>query len=212
MIYENLIRRSRARAAFFEGRIGGAAGVDAVEDMTAPLTMPAGYWVPMGEEAGPNDGMNGVYQTVRERYAFLAVLDLTTPQGKRDQLGHAAVVALKHVKPAILGAVMNFVADPERMPKGLEYEGYDLVAIVGKVRAIYEFRFVAETLLTDEDGTQETYPNFEGMDGGVDVINPAFDPNNDPENPGHNPDQPNPRPSGPDDRIEAPFKLNLPTA
>jgi hypothetical protein len=208
-IYESMIRQGRDHALFFERRFGGAAEVGLVEDLSAPLVMPYGFLVPMGETVSPNEALNGSIQVVRELYAVVVALDLTKENGQRDALGHAAVVARKQVKRALLGAFLNWRPDPRRMSRGLEYDGYDLVSIVGKVRAIYEFRFVAETLLTDDDGYQETLPNFEGFNASVDVLDPAFDPNNAPGQGPYDPSQPNPRTSGPDGRMETRFRVDL---
>ena len=150
-----VIAQVKAFAPFFAGNVAGGANLSAVLDK-APTTLtglPWAYVVPLGSEPGPNQSQNGLDQLLTERIGVVAVFDNAVSAADRRGQG-AATLAYSNARQDIWSALLNWSPEAEFQTQRFRYDGDDLVQQdIG--RAVYEFRFSREVLLTEVDGWQE---------------------------------------------------------
>ena len=108
------------------GRVGGAAdfetGVETVIAITDPATgkfvYPAAVVIPLEDEAGSNDLLDGNLQIVTETIGVIVEFDASA-----DRRGQAGVSQVEAMKYALFRALLNWEIDPERGARGLLLRG-----------------------------------------------------------------------------------------
>jgi hypothetical protein len=136
------------------GRIGGAAdfehGVETVIAITDPVTgklaYPAAVVIPLEDEPGSNDLMDGNLQDVIETIGVIVQFD-----AKADRRGQGAVSQVEAMKYALFRALLGWPIDPERGARGLYYAGGELLTF-DRARLFWLFRMSFDATISDADG------------------------------------------------------------
>jgi hypothetical protein len=136
------------------GRVGGAAdfetGVESVIAITDPVTgkfvYPAAVVIPLEDEAGSNDLLDGNLQIVTETIGVIVEFDASA-----DRRGQAGVSPVEAMKYALFRALLSWVIDPERGARGLFYAGGELLTF-DRARLFWMYRMSFEATITDGDG------------------------------------------------------------
>jgi hypothetical protein len=162
--YQVVINQLRTLATVFNGNVAGAAAyARAVEDQVW-LTLPAAYVVPLEEEAGPNDSMNGLLQMVTQRFMVVVVFDNTA-----DRRGQSVTDLYEATKQSINGAILNWRPDStadnpgivlpsptaDRATRGLYAGDAGLMADITRARIMYQWTFCLDVQFTEFDGWQQ---------------------------------------------------------
>lgn len=138
-----IIEALRERAKSFGGRVAGAAEFQAL-DANAKMTLPAAYVIPTGDTAGPQESQTDYYQVINEGFAVVVVLD-----NRRDLRGQmAAFDAVDTIRREIFLALLGW--EPDDDTHAISYDGGQVVDM-NRAALYYQFDFVAERELTDED-------------------------------------------------------------
>lgn len=166
-----IIAQLRARVPAFDQRVGGAAHFKVLPE-AANLVVPAGYVIPLAEQAEEQVSQNGYQQTVREEFAVVLVLDNTG-----DERGQGAASNLQAWRTALFRALLGF--QPAADYDVVKFEGGQLLQFDRK-RLYYQFEFSADYEIEPSDTwidiRDSELPDFKGLDLEVDAIDP-FDPN-----------------------------------
>jgi hypothetical protein len=136
------------------GRIGGAAdfehGVETVIAITDPVTgklaYPAAVVIPLEDEPGSNDLMDGNLQDVIETIGVIVQFD-----AKADRRGQTAVSQVEAMKYALFRALLGWQIDPNRGARGLYYAGGELLTF-DRARLFWLFRMSFDATISDADG------------------------------------------------------------
>jgi hypothetical protein len=163
--YPVIINQLRQLAPLFNGNVAGAAAyAHGVADQVW-LPTPAAYVVPIDEEAGPNEEMNGLLQTVTERFMVIVNFDNTT-----DRRGQTVTNSYDVTKAAINTAILNWRPDSsvdnpgivlptdlyaDRATRGLYAGGAGLIDDITRARVFYQWTFCLDVLLSYADGWQQ---------------------------------------------------------
>lgn len=140
------IAQLRLYAPVFGGRVAGAADFDRGLRDQVWLDYPAAYVIPLDEEATPNASGPGLIQTVTERIGVIIALS-----NLDDRRGQAPAATYEEMRAAIFGAVLNWRPDANSQPRGYAYGGGQLRDF-DRGRLFYQFEFIIETQITDDDG------------------------------------------------------------
>ena len=138
------------------GRVGGAADfengtetvVTIMDPRTGKLAYPSAVVIPLEDEPGGNDLLDGNLQTVVETVGIIAMLDAAAD--RRGQTGASGVEALKY---QIFGALLGWNIDPARGARGLYYAGGELLTF-DRARLFWMYRMSFEATISDGDGFQ----------------------------------------------------------
>ena len=138
------------------GRVGGAAdfetGVETVIAITDPATgklaYPCAVVIPLEDEPGANDLMNGTVQAVIETIGVIVAFDASA-----DRRGQTAVSQVEAMKYRIFRALLGWNVAPERGARGLYYAGGELLTF-NRARLFWMYRMSFEATISDADGFQ----------------------------------------------------------
>ena len=165
---------SGATARYLGGRIGGAAdfenGVETVIVITDPTTgkfvYPAAVVIPLEDEPGANDMMDGNQQEVIETIGVIVQFDATA-----DRRGQTAVSQVEAMKYALFGALLNWQIDPERGARGLYYAGGELLTF-DRAQLFWLFRMSFDAAISDGDGFHPTGDPLTNVTETIQLDNP----------------------------------------
>jgi hypothetical protein len=137
-----------------QGRVGGAAdfetGVETVIQITDPktgkLAYPTAVVIPLEDEPGSNDLLDGNIQTVIETIGVIVEFDASA-----DRRGQTAVSQVEAMKYQIFRALLNWNIDPERGARGLYYAGGELLTF-DRARLFWMYRMSFDATISDADG------------------------------------------------------------
>ena len=150
MNIDAVITQIKTFAPIFQGNVAGAASYAQAADQVF-LPQPAAYVIDVSDETEPNQDMNGVYQIVREKIGVIVDLD-----NRADQRGQAAATsAVNTMRAALWAALLGWRPDPQRQSRGFAYAGGGLIGEgINRQYLRWQFDFVIETTIEDEDGWQ----------------------------------------------------------
>jgi hypothetical protein len=154
MDLSRVIEQLRRYCPELAGRVGGAAdfetGVDTVIAITDPATgklvYPAAVVIPLEDETGSNDLLDGNIQTVIETVGVIVEFDASA-----DRRGQAGVSQVEAMKYALFRALLSWVIDPERGACGLYYAGGELLTF-DRARLFWMYRMSFDATISDGDG------------------------------------------------------------
>ena len=195
----------RARASTFAGRVAGAAEFRPLKE-SENLEMPAAYVI--GEPDGPGEATANAHyrQEIEDRFSVVAVLD------NPDNRGQQSWDESEEIREELWRVLLGWRIDEYHNP--IKYDGGGEIIYMDRSRTYIAFAFSTKLTLGPADTRQgldlDELPPLEDIKIGVDCIDPAYDPNNEPGRETYNPDQPSPRDSGPDGRIEVEADLTIP--
>ena len=132
----------------FEGPPSGdrnCAGHDH-EHGAAARVYPAAVVIPLEDEAGSNDLLDGNLQIVTETIGVIVEFDASA-----DRRGQAGVSPVEAMKYALFRALLSWVIDPERGARGLFYAGGELLTF-DRARLFWMYRMSFEATISDADG------------------------------------------------------------
>jgi hypothetical protein len=149
-----VIEQLRQFCPVLQGRVGGAAdfetGVETVIQITDPKTgkfaYPTAVVIPLEDEPGSNDLLDGNIQTVIETIGVIVEFDASA-----DRRGQTAVSQVEAMKYQIFGALLNWNIDPERGARGLYYAGGELLTF-DRARLFWMYRMSFDATISDADG------------------------------------------------------------
>jgi len=149
-----VIQQLRQYCPALGGRIGGAAdfeiGVESVIAITDPRTgkfaYPAAVVIPLEDDAGDNELLDGNTQTVTETIGVIVEFDATA-----DRRGQGGVSQAEAMKYALFAALLNWLIDPARGARGLYYAGGELLTF-DRARLFWIYRMSFDATITDGDG------------------------------------------------------------
>jgi hypothetical protein len=149
-----VIEQLRQFCPVLQGRVGGAAdfetGVETVIQVTDPKTgkfaYPTAVVIPLEDEPGSNDLMDGNIQTVIETIGVIVEFDASA-----DRRGQTAVSQVEAMKYQIFRALLNWNIDPERSARGLYYAGGELLTF-DRARLFWMYRMSFDATISDADG------------------------------------------------------------
>ena len=149
-----VIEQLRQFCPRLQGRVGGAAdfetGVETVIQITDPKTgkfvYPTAVVIPLEDEPGSNDLLDGNIQTVIETIGVIVEFDASA-----DRRGQAAVSQVEAMKYQIFRALLNWNIDPERGARGLYYAGGELLTF-DRARLFWMYRMSFDATISDADG------------------------------------------------------------
>jgi hypothetical protein len=135
-------------------RVGGAAdfenGVETVitinDPATGKLAYPSAVVIPLEDEAGSNDLLDGNLQEVTETIGVIVMFDASA-----DRRGQAAVSQVEAMKYAMFQALLSWQIDPERGARGLYYAGGELLTF-DRARLFWMYRMSFDATISDADG------------------------------------------------------------
>jgi hypothetical protein len=154
MNISRVIHQLRRYCPELEGRIGGAAdfenGVETVITITDPrtgkLAYPSAVVIPLEDEPGSNDLLDGNLQEVTETIGVIVMFDASA-----DRRGQAGVSQVEHMKYAMFRALLSWQIEPERGARGLYYAGGELLTF-DRARLFWMYRMSFEATISDADG------------------------------------------------------------
>ena len=172
MDISRVIEQLRRYCPELGGRVGGAAdfetGVESVIAITDPATgkfvYPAAVVIPLEDEAGSTDLLDGNLQTVTETIGVIVEFDASA-----DRRGQAAVSQVKAMKYALFRALLGWVIDPERGARGLTYAGGELLTF-DRARLFWMYRMSFDAMVSDADGFVPRGDPLCGARRGVNVL------------------------------------------
>ena len=149
-----VIAQLRQFCPALQGRVGGAGdfetGVETVIQITDPKTgkfaYPTAVVIPLEDEPGSNDLLDGNIQTVIETIGVIVEFDASA-----DRRGQTAVSQVEAMKYQIFGALLNWNIDPERGARGLYYAGGELLTF-DRARLFWMYRMSFDATISDADG------------------------------------------------------------
>jgi len=136
------------------GRVGGAAdfenGVETVitinDPRTGKLAYPSAAVIPLEDEPGSNDLLDGNLQEVTETIGVIVMFDASA-----DRRGQAAVSQVEAMKYAMFRALLSWRIDPGRGARGLYYAGGELLTF-DRARLFWMYRLSFDATISDADG------------------------------------------------------------
>lgn len=140
-----VIQHLKTHCPMLGTRVAGAAEYE--KALTKDfMVAPCAYVIPMADDAEPNEDANGLFQTVTESVSIMLILD-----NAADRRGQAPLLGVDTAKAAIHKAMLNWRIDPDRAPRGLQYEGGNLVDMNG-AKLSWQMTYSQEVQLTELDG------------------------------------------------------------
>lgn len=181
-----IIASLRARCALFQNRVAGAAQFKDLPEV-GKMILPAAYVVPGDDSPGEQKSLTDYWQTIREGFSVIVFVS-----NSRDERGQFASFDVVHeVREALFKALLGW--NPEEGGNPITYDGGTLLD-VNRHELSYQFDFVVETELTEEDTRQFdeliALEEFKTLSIDVDFIDPG---------------------TGPDGEIEHHTEITLPT-
>lgn len=186
-----LVLHLRELCPMFGRRITGGIDWETIEQ-AGKMNLPAAYVVLTDESAEPSERATSICQEITEAFDVCVVLE----QRPNDEKGLSVADQLDDVRLQLCRALVGYAPGKDYEP--IQYAGRELL-LLNRNRAAYQFRFFTSTQVggrSDPTAPPETYeeleadglPPLEGVDFGVDFIDPMVDPNL--------------SPTGPDGRVE----------
>jgi hypothetical protein len=155
----------RANAPIFNGRIAGAAEFyKGLRDYSTSMPLPAAYVLPLGQEAEPNNVMNGLVQVIRKGVGIAVELD-----AQRDRRGQDPAMILEAVEAQIFASCLNLMVDECRMSRGTAFTGARYLDL-DRARLWYQWEFGLDWQITDADGVQPPSVPLDHIE--VDIFGP----------------------------------------
>lgn len=168
MKLDAVIAQLRLYAPVFGGRVAGAAEFDRGVRDQGWMDFPSAYVLPLDEEATENQSLPGLVQTITERVGIIIALNAID-----DRRGQAPATTYEEMRAAIFSAVLNWRPDPNSQARGYAYGGGQLRDF-DRGRLFYQFEFIIETMITDDDGWQPPSEPLTEIDlVGTDPLNPS---------------------------------------
>lgn len=192
-----IIEHLKAECPQFGGRIAGGLDWDPVQGCQKVVS-PAAFVLPVGDKADEPMAQNAAAQVVRDSFDVCVVLD------NKDERGQSAADLVHHVRATLCRALMGLELDDA---EPIRYDQGDLISM-DRAKVVYGFRFYADSQLggfgSDATDDPQTWPELEhsrlppleGIDTGVDFIDPMVD---------HNLSL-----TGPDGRVEVALREDIP--
>ena len=154
MDISRVIEQLRRYCPDLGGRVGGAAdfenGVETVitinDPKTGKLAYPSAVVIPLEDEPGSNDLLDGNLQEVVETIGVIVMFDASA-----DRRGQAAVSQVEAMKYAMFQALLSWVIDPGRGARGLYYAGGELLTF-DRARLFWMYRMSFDATISDADG------------------------------------------------------------
>ena len=158
MNLQAVILQLKALAPVFNSNVAGAAKfAEGISDQTW-LPQPAAYVMPTEETASPNEQMNGLRQTITERFEVVISLD-----NRADRRGQSSAESLDLFKSAIFKAILGWRPDSsddapnyqdgnpftDHSSRGLRYSGGELREF-DRARFFWAFIFELDVLVTGQ--------------------------------------------------------------
>ncbi|PZW65260.1 Gp37 protein [Pseudomonas sp. URMO17WK12:I1] len=185
-----MVEHLRARCPSFRRRVGGGIDWEAIETSTKLPDLNA-HVVLTDEKAEASETTNVITQNVEEQFDVCVVF----PQAKGDEGGRLVGDVVDSIRRELCLALVGYRPGGDYSP--IEYVSRQLI-LINRFAAVYRFTFVTAYQLgrNDESAPPETYqelerdglPPLEGINIGIDFIDPMVDRNL--------------SPTGPDGRIE----------
>ncbi|MDA8498775.1 phage tail terminator protein [Citrobacter sp. Igbk 17] len=181
-----IIATLRARCALFQNRVAGAAQFKDLPDV-GKMIFPAAYVVPGDDSPGEQKSLTDYWQTIREGFSVIVFVS-----NSRDERGQfASFDVVDEVRQSLFKALLGW--NPKEHGNPITYDGGTLLD-VNRHELIYQFDFVVESELTEDDTRQQDDLNaldeFKSLSIDVDFIDPG---------------------NGPDGNIEHHTEFTLPT-
>lgn len=166
-----IIAALKERCASFGGRVSGAAEYKRIAE-SAKLDVPAAYVIPMDDDAGQVQSLNGYRQDISDSIAIVVAIS-NVP----DELGITSINTVRSIRAELIAALAGWCPDVEH--ERLTYEGGHLLDL-DRSRLYYQFEFTALTQFSESDTWQgisnAALPAFTSTQTKVDAIDPR-DPN-----------------------------------
>ncbi len=158
MNIDDVITQLRANCPLLGPRVAGAADyATGIATGSAWLATPAAYVIPLDDDAGDNDALNGLRQTVTERIGV--VVNWATI----DRRGQTPAGDLSPARTQIFAALLNWKPAGANAARGMAYAGGSMLDF-DRARLFYQFDFTLETMITDADGWQYPDTALTGID------------------------------------------------
>ena len=155
----------RANAPVFGGRVAGAAEFyRGLKDYSTSLALPAAYVLPLGQEAERNAIYNGLIQIVHKSIGIAVELD-----AQRDRRGQDAAMQFELIETQIFASCLNLYVDQCRMSQGTYFGGARYLDL-DRARLFYQWEFVLDWQISDDDGVQPQSIPLESIE--VDIFGP----------------------------------------
>jgi len=141
----------------FENRIFGAAELALALEYT--LKKESAFVIQLNETANSNSLDSGISQKITERFAVLVALDNGTSD--RDKIGLTAYDTLSSVRTEIFSAILGWQMTGA---ESLVSYGGGRIAGINRAYLWYQFEFVVETRIDDDDGVdvgRDELPDFD---------------------------------------------------
>jgi hypothetical protein len=153
------IAQLRANAPIFAGRVAGAAEFYAgLRNYNTSMTLPAAYVLPLGQDAEPNQALNGLIQIVHKGIGVAVELD-----AQQDRRGQAPAMDFDLIETQINASVLNLFIGECRMSRGVYITGARYLDL-DRARLFYQWEFGLDWMLTDEDGVQPASVALQAID------------------------------------------------
>jgi hypothetical protein len=153
MNLESVIAQLKTYVPALGGRISGAADFAAGLESVVDLPLPAGFVMPLDDDAGDNDSYPGLYQPVTERIGVVVEFDNTTRSDADARTGFSGADQVYPMRANIFSAVLSWIPTDQvgRAARGFSYGGGRLLTF-DRARLFWQFEFTLDTLITDADG------------------------------------------------------------
>ncbi len=131
--------------------VGGAADYDAItspQQGANPISLPAGFVVPLSDVISDNTAANGVWQQVDEQVCVVLVVSAA-----QDRRGQAAAASIETLKYAVHRALLGWIPTGSecRAERGLRFTSNTPSERSG-ARLCWELTYSLPIILSDEDG------------------------------------------------------------
>ena len=154
MDISRVIEHLRLYCPALGGRVGGAAdfenGVETVitinDPKTGKLAYPSAVVIPLEDDPGSNDLLDGNLQEVVETIGVIVMFDASA-----DRRGQAAASQVERMKYAMFRALLSWQIDPQRGARGLYYAGGELLTF-DRARLFWMYRMSFDATISDADG------------------------------------------------------------
>ncbi len=140
-----IVLKLRLQETRFENRIGGAAELALA--LTYTLQKEMAFVVQMAETASANRMDSAISQLITERFAVIIALD--NASSDKDKMGLTAYDTLFDVRTEIFSALLGW--QMEGAESLISYAGGRVIQ-VNRAYLWYQFEFLVETRIDDDDG------------------------------------------------------------
>lgn len=152
MIVDTFIAQLRANAPMLGGRVAGAAEFYAgLKNYNANMVLPAGYVLPLDQDAEENRVLNGLIQIVHKTVGVVIEFP-----AQADRRGQAPVMNFDEMETEIFASVLGLFIGECRMSKPTYFVGGNYLDL-DRARLFWQWRFGLDWQITDADGV--AYPS-----------------------------------------------------